>query len=87
MIELVNDTIRSIQKIAAELRPGILDELGLSSAILWYANEYKERTGIKCKVDINPEKIKLDEKLSIAVYRIFQESLTNVMRHAKATKS
>ncbi len=86
MIELVNDTIRSIQKIAAELRPGILDELGLSSAILWYANEYKERTGIKCKVDINPEKIKLDEKLSIAVYRIFQESLTNVMRHAKATK-
>ena len=83
---LISETIRSVQRISSELRPGLLDDLGLSSAIQWYANEFINRTGIKCIVTIDPKEIKLEEKLSIAIYRIFQESLTNVIRHANATK-
>ncbi|MFC2092548.1 PAS domain S-box protein [Bacteroidota bacterium] len=83
---LINETIRSVQRISSELRPGLLDDLGLSSAIQWYSNEFINRTGIKCTVTIDPKEIKLEEKLSIAIYRIFQESLTNVIRHANATQ-
>ena len=83
---LISETIRSVQRISSELRPGLLDDLGLSSAIQWYTNEFVSRTGIKCEVTLDPKEIKLEENLSIAIYRIFQESLTNVIRHANATK-
>ena len=83
---LVEETIKSVQRISTELRPGILDDLGFSAAVTWFMNEFKHRSGLKCQLDIKPDDIVLDEKLSIAMYRIFQESLTNVARHAKATK-
>ena len=83
---LTDSTISSVQKIASELRPAILDDLGVSTAIQWQAEEFSQRSGIKCKVKLKPKDIKLDEKLSIAIYRIFQESLTNVARHARASK-
>ena len=86
MIELVNATIKSVQRISTELRPAVLDDLGFSSAVKWFINEFEERSGLKCKLEIKPDNIVLDEKLSIAMYRIFQESLTNIMRHANATK-
>jgi PAS domain S-box-containing protein len=86
MFDLVDDTIRSVQKISSELRPGVLDHLGLPAAIKWQAGEFRDRAGIQCVLSIQPEDIELDQSLSIAVFRIFQETLSNVVRHAKATK-
>jgi PAS domain S-box-containing protein len=86
MFELVDDTIRSVQKIASELRPGVLDHLGLSAAIKWQAGEFRDRAGIQCVLSLLPEDIELDHDLSIAIFRIFQETLSNVVRHAEATK-
>lgn len=85
MTDLVNSAIKTIKKISSELRPALLDDLGLGAAIEWQAEEFQKRTGIACDVVI-PENIILDKDLSTAIFRIFQEALTNVMRHAKATK-
>ena len=83
---LLDSASETIHKISTELRPSILDDLGLSAAIEWQANEFHKHTGIKCIVKFKPEEIVLDEKLSISLYRIIQESLTNVTRHSRATK-
>jgi PAS domain S-box-containing protein len=84
MSELVDSTIRTVQKISSELRPGVLDYLGLSAAIEWQAKEFQERTGITCSIAIAPEIAIEDKNISTAVFRIFQETLTNIMRHANA---
>ena len=86
MSDLVDTTIDSVQRIASELRPGVLDYLGLSAAIKWQAGEFRERAGIECIISISPEDIELDQDLSIPVFRIFQETLRNVVRHAHATR-
>jgi signal transduction histidine kinase len=86
MSDLVDKTIDSVQRIASELRPGVLDYLGLSAAIKWQAGEFRERAGIECIISILPEDIELDQDLSIPVFRIFQETLRNVVRHAEATR-
>jgi signal transduction histidine kinase len=67
------------------LRPGLLDDLGLSAAIEWQADEFENRTGIKCNVEVDPEEIVLGRDRSTAIFRIFQESLTNIARHANAS--
>jgi signal transduction histidine kinase len=85
MEELINSTLQSVKRISTELRPGLLDDLGLSAAIEWQAQEFQRRTGIHCDVFIMPEEIMVNDGLSTAVFRIFQETLTNVVRHAKAT--
>ena len=87
MKNLIDNSIKFIQRIAAELSPSILYDFGLSSAIQWQLDEFSKRTGTKCSLTIKPEEIVVDEKLSIAIFRIFQESLTNIMRHANATKA
>ena len=84
MVELTNETINSVKNLAKELRPPLL-ELGISSAIENHAKEFQNHAGIKCSVVIDPENISLNKDLSLAVFRIFQELLTNVARHAKAT--
>jgi PAS domain S-box-containing protein len=84
MSDLVDSTIRTVQKISSELRPGVLDYLGLSAAIEWQAKEFHERTGIVCSIEITPDVAVEDKDISIAVFRIFQEALTNIMRHANA---
>jgi len=86
MEKLIDSTIHSVKRISTELRPGLLDDLGLSAAIEWQAEEFQNRTGIECKVVVNPEDIVLDQDRSTAIFRIFQEALTNVARHAEATK-
>jgi PAS domain S-box-containing protein len=86
MIELTDATIQSVKRISTELRPGLLDDLGLSAAIEWQAEEFQNHTGIDCKMTIQPEEIILNEVLSTAIFRIFQEALTNVARHARATQ-
>lgn len=84
--ELVESTIQSVKRISTDLRPGILDHLGLTAAIEWQAQEFQKRTGIVCDAACEPDDIVLDRDRSTAVFRIFQETLTNVARHARATK-
>jgi len=83
---LVDATIESVQAIARDLRPPILDDVGVVAAIEWQAREFEERTGISCRFRINRDDIDLDADRSIAVFRLVQEALTNVARHAHATR-
>lgn len=88
MAVLIDNAVKTLQKKSAELRPGMLDDLGLTAAIEWNAQEFSERTGIKCELNLDfSDDIKLDKDISIAIYRISQEALTNVFRHANATSA
>jgi PAS domain S-box-containing protein len=86
MSSLIDSTIQSVKRISSELRPGILDDLGIASAIEWQAEEFKNRTAIQYELEIVPKDMVLNEKLSTAFFRIFQEALTNITRHAQASK-
>lgn len=86
-LHLVNATIQSIKKICSDLRPSMLDHLGLSSAIEWEAAEFERRTGIKCSLDLSDDDLDLDKTLLNNLFRIFQETLTNIARHAQASKA
>ncbi len=86
MAKLIDMNIQTVKRISAELRPGLLDDLGLTAALEWQAEEFHSRTGIPCELFINPEDIELDRDLSTTIFRVFQETLTNVVRHAEAKK-
>ncbi len=86
MIELVDMTMQTLKRIYMALRPGMLDHLGLAVAIGWQAGEFEKRTGIRCRVTVDPEDLSLDPDLSTAIFRIFQETLTNIARHAGAAR-
>jgi len=83
---IIDSTVEKVQRITAKLRPNILDELGLIPAIEWQAQEFQEVTGIPCSLSLPGDEIKLDEEKSTAIFRIFQEALTNVIRHSSAKK-
>jgi PAS domain S-box-containing protein len=85
-IQLVDSTIVTLRRIASELRPRTLDDLGLPAALEAQAQEFESRTGIHCSVTLPPEPLTLDTDRSTAIFRIFQESLTNVARHAHASR-
>jgi signal transduction histidine kinase len=85
-LQLVDDTVQAVRRIASELRPGLLDDLGLSAALEWQAQEFQARAGTRCVVNLPVEDVVLDPERSIAIFRIFQETLTNVARHAAATR-
>lgn len=86
MLELADQVIDTIRRIATELRPGLLDDFGLAAAVEWYTREFQKRTGIDCDLSSTLEDIKLPSDISIAVFRVLQEALTNVARHARATR-
>lgn len=86
MSELIDSTIQTVQRISAQLRPGLLDDIGLLAAVEWQAAEFQKRTGISCELSINSQDITLDSERSTSIFRIFQETLTNITRHAQATK-
>ena len=86
MAELIDVTVETVQRIATELRPQLLYDLGLSTAMEWHANEFRKRTGIECNLSLTIGRLKLDPARSTALYKIYKEALTNVMRHAKATR-
>jgi PAS domain S-box-containing protein len=86
MSSLVDTTIDVIRRISAELRPPVLDDLGLAAAVEWQAQHFQSRTGITCTYDCSVPQVDLDVERSTGVFRIFQEALTNVLRHAHATK-
>lgn len=82
---LARGAIRSVKRIISELRPTLLNDLGLPAAIKWQTQEYQNHIGIRFQVAIEPEEIDVGEELGIAVFRIFQEATTNIIRHAGAT--
>jgi PAS domain S-box-containing protein len=81
---LTDRTTQSVRRLATELRPGVLDHLGLVAALDWLVREFQERTGLTCHLRCTPAEIALDPERATAVFRICQEALTNVARHAKA---
>jgi len=85
MMKLTDNTIGAMRRIASELRPSILDDLGLPEAIEWQAQQFQARTGIVCRCDCSLENLEFDPDQSTAVFRIFQEALTNILSHADAT--
>jgi PAS domain S-box-containing protein len=82
----LDETVAATRRISADLRPLMLDDLGLIPAAEWLAQTFSERTGIPCKLHIRPPDIELAEPHASTLYRILQESLTNVARHAKASE-
>jgi PAS domain S-box-containing protein len=83
---LINQTIHTVGHISSELRPGTLDHLGLAATVEWAGEDFERRTGIKCRLDVPEEELALDSGRATAIYRILQELLTNVARHAAATE-
>jgi PAS domain S-box-containing protein len=86
MIKLTSDVLQTVRRISSELRPQVLDDLGLAEAVEWQAAEFQARTGIICNCDCSLEKLNLNQAQATAVFRILQEALTNVLRHAQATR-
>jgi two-component system sensor histidine kinase UhpB len=85
MMRQTDAIISNIRRIASDLRPAILD-LGLVDAIEWQAQQFQQRTGIRCLIDCDTDSVHVNKEQSIAVFRILQETLTNVLRHAQATE-
>ena len=85
MISLIDETIRTVRKISSDLRPGILDDFGLAAAIEWQTAEFARKTGIETSVRVLENLPPIDEKLATNIFRIYQECLTNIARHAEAT--
>ena len=85
MSKLIDSTVQTVRKIATGLRPEMLDDMGLIAAVAWQAKEFQKRTGIRCRAKLPPE-VKFDIDISTTMFRIFQEILTNVARHSRATR-
>jgi PAS domain S-box-containing protein len=85
MLRLADSTVESVRRIASELRPGLLDDFGLVAAIEWHAQEFEQRTEVSCQVSSELDETVLSPAQATALFRIAQEALTNVARHAAAT--
>jgi PAS domain S-box-containing protein len=85
MDKLADDTLQIGRRVSSELRPGVLDALGLAAAVEWLVKDFEKRTEIPCELIIEPEEIVAGQRLSTDVFRILQEALTNVARHARAS--
>ena len=86
MFGLVESTVDVVRRISSELRPSVLDDLGLASAVEWQVQQFQRRTGIVVHYECLIETLSVDAEQSTAVFRIFQEALTNVLRHAQASR-
>lgn len=85
MAKLIDNTVKTVRRISSDLRPGILDDLGLSAALEWQSAEFEKRTGIAFKFNSAINELTLDKKIATGIFRVFQEACTNIMRHSKAT--
>ena len=86
MSDLVDTTIQDVRRIATELRPVMLDDLGLVPAMEWQLQEFQKRSGIRCRFTSDSEEVALDAEETTVLFRILQETLTNVARHASASR-
>ena len=87
MKTLVDEAVTSTRRIASDLRPAMLDDLGLTAAVQWLTQAFEQRYGIDCTLIVEPADFDLGEPYASSAYRIVQESLTNVARHAQATRA
>ncbi|MDR7308659.1 PAS domain-containing protein [Rhodoferax saidenbachensis] len=85
LIEMVDTTIKVVRNVVASLRPAVLD-MGIVSALEWLVGAYSERTGIQCELNVSEDEVPLDDARSTAIFRVVQETLTNIVRHAQANK-
>lgn len=83
---LIDSMVNTVRRIATDLRPSILDDLGLQEALKWQAGEFQKRSGIHCHFTTNNKGAMISPGIAITLFRIFQESLTNIRRHAGATE-
>ncbi len=86
LLNMLDETVKTVRRISSELRPSLLDDLGLTAAMEWQLQEFKKRSGIKISFTTPEAEINLSDKVKIGLFRIFQESLTNVVRHSQAKK-
>lgn len=86
MLEMLDDTVAALRRISSDLRPLMLDDLGLDAAIEWLAHDAARRMGIEVTVKLDEAVAAIDERSAIALYRMVQEALTNVARHARASE-
>jgi signal transduction histidine kinase len=86
LLELIDATVQAVRRIATDLRPSLLDDFGLLAALEWQLKEFEQRMGITCHLVTQITEIELNRDCAIALFRVFQESLTNVARHAQATR-
>lgn len=84
MAQQIDATVQTVRRISSELRPSVLDDLGLAAAIEWQVQEFQKRTGIRCATTLVVEDVPIAPARATAVYRILLESLTNIARHARA---
>jgi signal transduction histidine kinase len=85
IVKLIDETIQSVRRISGDLRPGMLDDLGLVSTVEWAGEQFQERSGVKCRLDLPQKDLAIEAELATAIYRILQEALTNITRHAAAS--
>lgn len=85
-LALVERTVEALRRISEDLRPRMLDDLGLAAAVEHHVNQFSERTGILCDLTMNREEFEIDGRLATALFRVVQEALTNVARHAGADR-
>jgi PAS domain S-box-containing protein len=83
---LIDGTIQTVRRVATELRPGMLDDLGLVPALEWQIQEFNRRTGIRYQLELSEDLRPLEREVVTVLFRIFQETLTNITRHAQATE-
>lgn len=86
ILKLIDQTIESVRRISTELRPRVLDDLGLMATVEWAAEEFQRRTGTECRLDLPLDDIAIDREPATAFFRILQETFTNIARHANATR-
>ncbi|MCZ2458873.1 MAG: PAS domain S-box protein [Chitinophagales bacterium] len=86
LLNLIDTTVKTIRRISSELRPSLLDDMGLVPAMEWYLKEFEKRASVKTNFKTTSEDLNLPNPIRTGLFRIFQESLTNVARHAKAHK-
>jgi PAS domain S-box-containing protein len=83
---LVDETMQTVRRISMEMRPAVLDDFGLVAALDWQLSEFQKRSGIECALSVAPGEDQLNKAAATAVYRVFQEILTNIALHAEATR-
>lgn len=86
MLEAIDNAINSMRRICSQLRPKVLDDLGLAAATEWFCERFAKRMGIRCDLIMEPPDMELPSDLSVTIFRIIQEALTNVERHSNATR-
>jgi signal transduction histidine kinase len=86
VVGLSDETIKIVHRISSELRPGVLDDLGLAAAIEWLGGDFSRRSGIPCLIDFTAPESAIGGNSSMVLFRIVQEALTNVTRHAQASR-